>query len=80
MQTEVIRCAPGARRRSQATTSGWPDLAPSPPGTTTVCASCTVPRSASGTRVSPLDERTGAPPGPATTIRYAGPGAPWPAR
>ena len=69
MQTEVIRIAAGACCRSQAVTSSFAALVPSPPGTTSVCAAGTARRSASGTRVRPLEVRTGFPPGPATKIR-----------
>ena len=80
MQTEVIRSAVGASRRSQAVTGSLSASAPAPPGTTSVCGAAAAARPPSGTRVSPLDVRTGAPSGLATVIRYAGPSAPRAAR
>jgi hypothetical protein len=56
-------------RRSQATTSRSVVRVPSPPGTTTVAGDGATDRSRSGTRVSPLDVRTGSPPGLAVTTR-----------
>jgi hypothetical protein len=68
-QTDMTRGTDLPWRRSQATTSGSVVRVPSPPGTTTVAGSGAVDRSRSGTTVSPLEVRTGVPPGLAVTTR-----------
>lgn len=73
LHTDTTRRARSACARSHRTITGSVSRVPSPPGTITVSGAGTADRSASGTRVRPLDVRTAAPPGLAVITRYAAP-------
>lgn len=61
---------PGPCARSHAVSSGSGARVPSPPGTSRVCGSRAPVSDPSGTRVSPLEVRTGAPSREAVRMRY----------
>lgn len=69
MHTETSRVARGPFPRSQPVSRGSGSRVPCPPGTSSVCVPAASGSAWSGTRVRPLEVRTGAPSREAVRMR-----------